>query len=215
MINVYIAGTKLLDTEQKFEDGLYKVNEQRRAKVLRCKNEDDKKRTLLAGLALRYGLEQMGLSYDALEFAQTPEGKPYLVSYPQVHFSLSHSGEYAVCVISDQNVGVDVENQSRRLLASDRSEKRDAVARQCFTEEEYIRFSSAKDEEKNKIFVELWTKKEAVSKAVGKGLAMDFTKICEPEENFWSLSIDDCHYASVYCEDGPIRKEDVSVCMMN
>ena len=36
-------------------------------------------------------------------------GKPYLVSEPGVHFSLSHSGDWAVCAIGDHPLGVDIE----------------------------------------------------------------------------------------------------------
>lgn len=214
-MKLYVAKISQLNSEQTFEEYLCKVNEQRRAKVLRCKNDEDRKRTLLAGALLAFGLEKEGFCYEELEIATTPEGKPYLISHPDVYFSLSHSGEYAVCVISNQNVGVDVENKQRKLLLEGNREKLMSVARMSFSEAEYEAFVSSSDEEQIENFLKLWTRKEAVSKAVGKGLAMDFSKICEPDDKFLSFWLDEEYYISVYCEIDKLQKEDLEICMMN
>ena len=214
-MKLYVADIECLENEQIFEEYLCKVNEQRRAKVLRCKNEEDRRRTLLAGVLLRYALENAGLSYNDLEFAATKEGKPYLASHQDVSFSLSHSGKYAVCMIADQNVGVDVESRKRKLLVEGNQEKILSVASKSFSEAEYERLVSVSGEEQIESFLRLWTRKEAVSKAVGKGLAMDFSKICEPEEKFLSFWLNEEYYISVYCEKDKLQKEDMEICMMN
>ena len=214
-MRLYVADMGCLDDVQMFEGYLCKVNEQRRAKVLRCKNEEDRKRTLLAGALLSFGLEREGFCYEDLEFATTPEGKPYLVSNPDVHFSLSHSGKYAVCVISDQNIGVDIENRQRKLLSEGKLEKLLAVARKSFSDREYQVFVNSSVEEQIEIFLKFWTRKEAVSKACGKGLAMNFSEICEPEEKFLSFWLNEEYYISVYCEKDKLQKEELEICMMN
>ena len=142
MVKLYIADVSCLENDQTFDDHLCKVNEQRRAKVLRCKNKEDKKRSLLAGALLAFGLEKQGLCYNELEFSVTPEGKPYLVSNSELFFSLSHSGKYAVCVIADQNVGVDVECRHRKLLVEGNQQKALSVAKQILSDEEYKELNS-------------------------------------------------------------------------
>lgn len=215
MMKLYVADIKCLDDERDYEKYLYKVNEQRRAKVLRCKNKEDRLRTLLAGVLLSFGLENEGLRYDEVEFSVMPGGKPYIVSHPEVCFSLSHSGKYAVCAIADENIGVDIENKGRKLLLDCNQEKLVSVVKKVFSEEEYMVYNKCSKEEQIAFFLKLWTRKEAVSKAVGKGLAMDFSKICEPDEKFLSFWLDEEYYISVYSENGKLQKEEVKICMMN
>ena len=214
-MRLYVAEIGCLDDSRVFESYLCKVNEQRRTKVLRCKNEEDRKLTLLAGALLSFGLEQEGLCYEDLEFATTSEGKPYLVSNPDVHFSLSHSGKYAVCVIADHNIGVDVENRQRKLLSEGKPEKILAIARKSFSDREYQVFANSSGEEQIEMFLKCWTRKEAVSKAYGKGMAMDFSKICKPDEKFLSFWLNEEYYISVYCEKDKLQKEELEICMMN
>ena len=214
-MRLYVAEIGCLDDSWVFESYLCKVNEQRRTKVLRCKNEEDRKRTLLAGALLSFGLEREGLCYENLEFATTSEGKPYLVSNPDVHFSLSHSGKYAVCVIADHNIGVDVENRQRKLLSEGKPEKILAIARKSFSDREYQVFANSSGEEQIEMFLKCWTRKEAVSKAYGKGMAMDFSKICKPDEKFLSFWLNEEYYISVYCEKDKLQKEELEICMMN
>ena len=44
-----------------------------------------------------------------LEVLETAAGKPCLSNFPEAHFSLSHSDEVVMCVVSDRPVGCDVE----------------------------------------------------------------------------------------------------------
>ena len=214
MLRLYYADTSFIKEQKMFEQLMEQVNEQRRRKVLRCKNEKDKLCSLLAGVLLRRGLEDLGLDYSQLVFDVTPEKKPILQSYPQVFFSLSHSNNRAVCLLSDEQIGVDVESRCRRLLGEDAGKRRSAVAKRCFTKQEYDSFLHAEGIEQEELFLKYWTRKEAFSKAVGKGLGMDFSKIQEPEEKFLSNWMDEEYYLSIYVEDGSKRKE-LEICMMN
>ena len=214
MLKLYYADTSMVSKQDVFERYMKQMNEQRRQKVLRCKNEEDKLCSLLAGVLLRYGLEELGLDYDTLVFAVTPEKKPVLQSHPQIHFSLSHSGNRAVCLLSDGVAGVDVEYRHRRLIEDNATGKRHAVARKCFTEQEYCEYIQAEELEQRELFLKYWTRKEAVSKAVGKGLGMDFSKIHKPEEHFLSKWMDEEYYLSIYVEGDSKRKE-LEICMMN
>jgi len=80
-------------------------------------------------------------------------GKPML---PDTVFNLSHSGEYAILGIG--TAGVDIEKIGKASFA---------VAKRMFLPEELVYMGDDDDR-----FYILWTLKEAVMKAVGKGFSL-------------------------------------------
>lgn len=114
---------------------------------------------LCAGLALDACLKTVGLREKTVETAIDLHGKPYFPQYPEWHFSLSHSGDWAVCALADLPVGVDIEQW--RLLDIHR------LAKRYFTpaEQEWM---NARDEQ---AFFTLWTAKESLIKVRGCGLS--------------------------------------------
>lgn len=91
------------------------------------------------------------------------KGKPYLREYP-FYFNLSHSGEYVVCAVSDQEIGADIQQ-----CVSVNAER---LAGRFFSEEECRGLSSYEtEEEKRQFFFRLWARKEAYGKLIGEGIA--------------------------------------------
>lgn len=76
-------------------------------------------------------------------------GKPYFPERPDIYFSLSHSGEYVMCAISDSPVGCDIQKYQK---ISDKMQKR------VFTEKELENSNS----------LALWTLKESFVKLCGE-----------------------------------------------
>lgn len=106
------------------------------------------------------------------ELAKEEQGKPWLKNYPQIHFNISHGKDMVVCGVDRNPLGVDVEairpvkpNIFRRVL----TKKEQEWLKKC--EEIYGENGWYRD------FFRLWTLKESYAKAVGKGLAVDFTKL--------------------------------------
>lgn len=103
-------------------------------------------------------------------FDATPLGKPFLATQPaglDLRFSLSHAHSLvAVAIAQGFDIGVDVE-------ASDRSSAHDMdIADRCFTPEEATLLRSLADaQQRQDLFLTLWTLKEAVVKATGEGLS--------------------------------------------
>jgi len=98
-----------------------------------------------------------------LEYTFGERGKPYLKNFPY-YFSLSHSGEYIFLVISDTEVGVDI--QQRKPLGNSK------IAERFFTEEEKQELATCSTEqERESCFYRLWTQKEAYGKLTGEGIA--------------------------------------------
>lgn len=126
----------------------------RQEKVQKLRKIEDKARSAGAGWLLQYALEQAGVQKPI--FAETPLGKPYLENYPRIHFSLSHSGSWAVCAVGDAPLGVDVELPRCTM----------DIAKRFFRPEEL-----PKTENKDHL-LRLWTAKEAFLKAIGTGLTL-------------------------------------------
>ena len=132
---------------------------ERRAKVERFVFQKDKCLCLGAGLLLAFALREVGVRSLALGYGA--HDKPYLLDCPNVHFNLSHSGTWAVCAVSTDQVGIDVEEHR----AYD-----DGVARLCFTPRE-IAWMERQDDVP-KAFARLWTRKESYVKLLGTGLSV-------------------------------------------
>ena len=93
---------------QTLYDRIYgEISAQRRQKVDSLRYQKDQRLSLAAGYLLEQGLKELGVG--EYEIGYGPFGKPYLKNVPDLHFSLSHSGHYAVCVFDHRPVGVDIE----------------------------------------------------------------------------------------------------------
>lgn len=149
---------------------------QRRKKAARFRQKADRKRCLCAGTALDLALQTVGLREKEVQIAYTEQGKPYLVDCPQWHFSLSHSGDWAVCLLSEAPVGVDVE-QLRPL--------RDfSIASRCFTDEAFRQWQVLPEAERQLAFFRQWTRLESALKRQGTGLSGLSSLNGEPEGPF-------------------------------
>ena len=93
------------------------------------------------------------------EVARTPLGKPYFVSAP-AYFSLSHTKRHAFCVISDRPVGVDAEEEDRKINL--------ALADKILSAGERAQFDRAADQ--RLALLRFWVLKEAQKKCTGQGL---------------------------------------------
>ena len=151
MVRLYIARANF--TADAYDTALAACSETRRAKISALRLAADRYRSLAAAVAFAHALESMGLCAKSEAVAVQPGGKPYLPAHPALHFSLSHAGEFAVCAISDRQVGVDIE-QERPF--------REAMQQRCFREAERAAA----------LPLRLWVLKESYGKMTGRGLAV-------------------------------------------
>lgn len=124
-----------------------------------------------AGLELlRQGLKhQYGLTADMpLSLEKSERGKPYLAAFPWIHFNISHSGSMAACGLGSAPLGVDIEKiRPVRLLS----------VRRMLTEKEQDFLAHCRESQQNRELFRIWTLKESYAKALGIGLALDFTQV--------------------------------------
>jgi 4'-phosphopantetheinyl transferase len=96
------------------------------------------------------------------EVHASPHGKPRLVEpAAELDFSLSRAGTRLLLAVSAAPVGVDVERRDRDIEVG--------VARIAFADDEHAELEDAGPA----AFLACWTRKEAVLKALGHGLAVD------------------------------------------
>lgn len=90
------------------------------------------------------------------------QGKPYVNGRMGVYFNISHSGDYVVCVVSDSEVGVDIEKIGVARMN---------VARRFFHPLEVCQLESLEGERQSDLFFNYWTVKESFLKYTGSGLS--------------------------------------------
>lgn len=104
---------------------------------------------------------ELNIDPAALQFEYTSTGKPYLSDTP-LHFNFTHSGDVALLAVADVSVGIDTEQQRY-------SPAFQAMEATLFTAAEQAFLNQWSGSERQRLFFELWTCKEALVKATGEG----------------------------------------------
>lgn len=206
MLQVYYGNICLVENKEMFRLYFEKMNPQRKEKILRCKNEKDKQRSLLAGILLQDALRNKGIGPDVQQFAVNAYGRPYLIGREDICFNISHSYDMVVCVVSDQEVGIDIEHRLR-IRERMKTSTFDRLVQHACTVEEYAAYQSCMKQglaQQEEFFLKLWTRKESMSKAKGIGLGIGFSnlQVCVPEieKQFCSKWLTEDVYVSLYQE---------------
>lgn len=170
MIYTYYADVRCLANRALFQKKCKLLSPYRQQKIALLRHEKDKCRSLAAGLLLDHALGIYGLQEKSMEYEIGEWGKPVMKYHPEIGFSLSHSGDYAICSIGEGALGNDIEQVKAGHLK---------VADRFFAEEELAwLYNTQKEAEKNLRMFRLWTMKESFIKATGRGMSLplkDFT----------------------------------------
>ena len=142
------------------------------------------------GIMLRYFDDAPYVSDSDMPLAtlcRTDKGAPTLArTFVPTAISFAHSHEMAVCAMTQGGrIGVDVEPLSRRVARAE-----EIVAR-CFSEGERAALSAAADRED--AFLRIWTRKEALGKALGTGLNADAAALdteAHPDGHFLEWTVE-------------------------
>ena len=100
-------------------------------------------------------------------------GRPTLAigQDPSLDFNWSHSGTHAVIAIGrNVSLGVDIERLRERPNAL-------ALAKRYFAPDEIATLTQLPETERSDAFLDLWTAKEAVLKATGRGIAFGLQRL--------------------------------------
>lgn len=158
-MKVFFAAAAPLELALGWADGLW---EQKRERIMRMRSDSDKALALTAHQLLLYAIKSVhGFVPRPADFMLETQGKPFLITSPDIQFSISHSGGMAMCALHDSPVGADIEK--RRAVGT-------GVAERIMTDEELQVYSNAPD--KQQLFFQIWTLKEAYVKYSGAGLGL-------------------------------------------
>lgn len=178
MTKTYIMNSRQFEDKNMFSQALDLISPYRRQKIALLRHENDKNRSLAASLALNAALKNYDLEERMMEYDVGEQGKPLLRYYPEIHFSISHSGDYAICSIGEEEIGSDIE----RVRPG-----KERVAEHFFAKEEFSWIQNAESsEEKDARIFRIWTIKESFLKVTGLGMSLplkDFTIVIENDNS--------------------------------
>ncbi len=196
MTKVYASHVKCLEDSGLFDYFYKTLPDYRKEKTDKIKYKKEKLLSVGAWVLLSYALKKEGL-INIPEIRFSEKGKPFFPKATDIHFNISHSGEWVMCAVSDSPVGCDVEKTASIDLG---------IADKYFNKEEREYIISQPQSLKTDAFFRLWTLKESFLKNIGKGLTVklsDFsiiiddeisiTQTIEPNNKFYfkEFSIDD------------------------
>jgi len=134
-----------------------------------------RRRFVYGRLLLRQTLTRLTgdrIAPESWQFTHTRLGKPLLVpsaGIPPFHFSISYAGRFIALAVSVKNrIGIDLEAVPKQefpgISVALSDEEKNMLAR-CF------------DQERIRKTIQIWTIKEAYSKLLGLGAALDFFRL--------------------------------------
>lgn len=193
---------------QWFEACCQRISLNRLLRVRKFLKQEDAYRSVMGELLVRSILnDKYGLPNKEIIFSTTTTGKPILAGRVSQAFSISHSGMWVLCAISDRPVGVDLEKIVERNVD---------FAKQYFAPHEIDTLFSLTVSDQLNCFYTLWTAKESFLKAKGTGLSglhsgLDVMSclnggiVCiqDEEENWYTCPFEvDPNYKAAVCIKG-------------
>lgn len=142
---------------------------------LTARGNKDARHWRAAHIALRIVLERYaGVAVRGVSYTIAPGGRPHLVALRDVphppHFSLSHTGAFALIAVSpSQPVGVDLEVPRVVSIAPERRQRIETAALRLAEGEMLAGDGDAR-------FLQAWVRLEAAAKATGEGIGRVLTK---------------------------------------
>jgi 4'-phosphopantetheinyl transferase len=130
--------------------------------ALKFRNPTAMQHSFLGELLVKMVLTQV-FQYpkEDLLFDYGDHNKPFLLHRPNLHYNISHSGEWVVAAFSELPVGVDIEKVKKANLI---------VAERFFSTEEKAFIQNLEASQRDEWFFNFWTAKESYLKAIGTGL---------------------------------------------
>lgn len=183
---------RALENSTLAEKWMYGMAPEKRLKIEKMRRKNDAMtaitahRLLCLSLKCSYNIEPLPEDWGAGEY-----GKPYLKSTDEVHFSISHSGNMAMCAVDDQPVGADIEI-IRPFQAG--------LEKRIMSEAENSVF--AQDPHKIQLFYKIWTLKESYLKYTGQGLGALGEITVIPKVNGIESNAIGCRFSLIDCAPG-------------
>ncbi|WP_408955078.1 4'-phosphopantetheinyl transferase family protein [Natroniella sp. ANB-PHB2] len=212
MLEIYAL--KLDEIENfSLNDLLSYISKRRKKEVKKFLKKEDCYRSIMGEILIRkIACKKLKIKNRQIFFRKNSYGKPFLKDHNDFYFNLSHSGEWVVCAINENEVGIDIQ----KIEAIDLN-----LVNNFFSKREYE--SLIKQEDRQSYFYKLWTLKESYIKAIGKGLSKpldDFTILFDGTNhialedrsennsyNFSQYQLDSKNYKMSVCVRGRLKED--------
>lgn len=161
-----------LTTDFNLDELLPILSEDELQRVEKIKKEEDKQlyiscRAFLRKILARY----LEMKPQDIEFEYGKHGKPSLKGIADIQFSLSHTRElFLLGFARESAVGVDVEYMEREIDI-------EKLSSYVFSNKELDKFIIADKKLQQELFMNAWTRKEAILKAKGSGLTFPMKEV--------------------------------------
>ena len=122
----------------------------------------DQNRFIICRAILKFILSKhIGLHIRDIFFDIDDNKKPYLRGYDSIFFNVTHASDYAIIAIAKSPIGVDIEYINKEFDYKE-------ILPNTFNKSEIEEINNGDD--KHVAFYKLWTRKESIVKATGKGI---------------------------------------------
>jgi 4'-phosphopantetheinyl transferase len=182
---------KMFDDKETYNYWFNLMPKERKIKIDKSSNINDKKLSLGAGVLLYNGLNHFKIINP--KFIYNLNGKPYIEN-SNIYFNISHKNEYVICAFSDKEIGVDIEKIS--------SFSNNLINKVFNKEEIYF----------NNNYSKLWTIKESFMKYLGTGITLNPKDIKIDLVNNKCLNLSDFCNKKVYFKSTIIDDYVFSIC---
>jgi len=206
MNRIYLAKINIALSQKNLNTLLQLISEENQDKCSRFKFKEDVLRTLYGELTVRHVLcKQFRFKNEDIKILKSNEGKPYIEDN-SIYFNITHAGDFVVCVFSDQEVGIDLEQINEIDLK---------IAQRFFCQSEYEDLLAQKVENHLDYFYSLWTLKESYVKWLGTGISIPLDSFC------FKISNDEITFVDYEREITPFFKQyfvagyKLAVCSIN
>ncbi len=163
MIKLYYVELNDVVDAEVFKQLLTFVSKNKYEQIKRFHFDIDKKLSLYSEILVRTIVyKELNIFNREIIFYKNKYGKPYLKNHSDFHFNLSHTRNAIIAAIADKPIGIDIE----KIRVADAK-----IAKRFFTESEVAYIIKARID-MDKRFYEVWTKKEAYIKFMGKGFSI-------------------------------------------
>lgn len=178
-----IYAVEILDISEDMLNKLYSLTDSKKiSKVKKFINKKDKIRTLIGEILIRtIIIEDLGIRNNNISFEKNPYGKPYIKEYAQFNFNISHSGNFVVCAIDNNPIGIDIE-EVKYIEYED-------IAKNFFAMSEFDYIIKNDSYSSLSRFYEIWTLKESFIKCCGQGLAMPLKSFSIEVNKYESIKV--------------------------
>ena len=161
-------------TEENFDENLSYLPKARQEHILKFKDRNRQKQSLVATLLLEECLKELNALEEYEKVVEDENGHWSFGNSP-LHFSIAHSDEVVLVVASRHPIGCDIEKIRKTKIE---------IAEKFFlpSEIENIKSSSHPD----MAFLSYWTVKESYLKMIGKGLSKSLKSV-EVDESLTAI----------------------------